>query len=103
VLPMYVAKGAPTMTSERTQSYSRVVRTIDELGPTKLLAGEQQRIRDAADTLIFCPGIDADERAAIADVEALVNHLIESGRWTAERAFELRDDVLGCGPLALAA
>jgi hypothetical protein len=100
---MYVAKGAPTMTSERTQSYSRVVRTIDEIGPTKLLAGEQQRIRDAADTLVFCVGIDADERAAIADVEALVNHLIESGRWTAERGFELRDDVLGCGPLALAA
>jgi hypothetical protein len=100
---MYVAKGAPTMTSERTQSYSRVVRTIDEIGPTKLLAGEQQRIRDAADTLVFCAGIDADERAAIADVEALINHLIESGRWTTERGFELRDDVLGCGPLALAA
>jgi hypothetical protein len=91
------------MTSERTQSYSRVVRTIDELGPTKLLAGEQQRLRDAADTLIFCAGIDADERAAIADVESLVAHLTESGRWTAERAGELRDDVLGCGPLALAA
>jgi hypothetical protein len=91
------------MTSERTQSYSRVVRTIDEIGPTKLLAGEQQRIRDAADTLVFCAGIDADERAAIADVEALINHLIESGRWTTERGFELRDDVLGCGPLALAA
>jgi hypothetical protein len=91
------------MTSERTQSYSRVVRTIDELGPTKLLAGEQQRLRDAADTLIFCAGIEADERAAIADVEALVAHLADSGRWTAERAAELRDDVLGCGPLALAA
>jgi len=98
-----VVKGAPTMTSERTQSYSRVVRTIDELGPTKLLAGEQQRIRDAADTLIFCAGIDEAERAAIADVDSLVGHLIESGRWTAERASELRDDVLGCGPLALAA
>ena len=91
------------MTSERTQSYSRVVRTIDELGPTKLLAGEQQRIRDAADTLIFGAGVDEAERAAIADIEALVGHLVESGRWTTERAAELRDDVLGCGPLVLAA
>jgi hypothetical protein len=100
---MYVAKGAPSMTSERTQSYSRVVRTIDELGPTKLLAGEQQRVRDAADTLVLCAGIEEAERAAIADVESLVGHLVGSGRWTAERASELRDDVLGCGPLALAA
>jgi hypothetical protein len=103
VLPMYVAKGAPTMTSERTQSYSRVVRTLDDLGPAKLQADEQRRIREAADTLIFCAGIEANERAAIADLEALVAHLAESGRWTAERAVELRDDVLGCGPLALAA
>jgi hypothetical protein len=91
------------MTSERTQSYSRVVRTLDDLGPAKLLADEQQRIRDAADTLVFCAGIEDAERTAIADVEALVGHLAESGRWTAERAAELRDDVLGCGPLALAA
>jgi hypothetical protein len=88
------------MTSERTQSYSRVVRTIDEIGPAKLLDAEQQRLRDAADTLIFSAGVEAAERAAIADVEALVEHLTESGRWTAERASELRDDVLGCGPLA---
>jgi hypothetical protein len=100
VMPMTEAKGEPTMTSERTQSYSRVVRTLDDLGPTKLLETEQERIRDAADTLIFAAGIDAAESAAIADVEALVDHLIESGRWTAERAEELRSDLLGCGPLA---
>jgi hypothetical protein len=99
VMPMTVAKGE-TMTSERTQSYSRVVRTLDDLGPTKLLATEQERIRDAADTLIFSAGVEDAERAAIADVQALVDHLIESGRWTAERAEELRDDLLGCGPLA---
>jgi hypothetical protein len=97
---MNVAERSTTMTSERTQSYSRVVHTIDEIGPAKLLAAEQQRLRDAADTLIFSAGIEDAERAAIADVEALVEHLSESGRWSAERAAELRDDVLGCGPLA---
>ena len=88
------------MTSERTQSYARVVRTLDDLGPAKLLATEQERIRDAADTLIFAAGVEDAERAAIADVETLVEHLVESGRWTAERADELRFDLLGCGPLA---
>ncbi len=91
------------MTSERTQSYTRVVRTLDDLGPTKLLAAEQERIRDAADTLIFSTDLRDDDLVAIADVEALVDHLVSSGRWTSERAGELRDDVLGCGPLALLA
>lgn len=88
------------MTSERTQAYTRVVRTLDELGPTKLQPGEQERIREAADTLIFSETIDATERATIADVEALVDHLVESGRWTVERGEELRSDLFGCGPLA---
>jgi hypothetical protein len=88
------------LTSERTQAYARVVRTLDELGPTKLQPGEQERIREAADTLIFSETIDATERATLDDVEALADHLVESGRWTAERAGELRGDLLGCGPLA---
>ena len=41
------------MTSERTQAYGRVVRTLQDVGPTKLHAAEQERVRDAADTLIF--------------------------------------------------
>ena len=32
------------MTNERTQAYGRVVQTLDELGPTKLLPAEQARI-----------------------------------------------------------
>ena len=88
------------MTSERTQAYTRIVRTLDDLGPTKLQPGEQERIREAADTLIFSDTIETTKHAAIADVQALVDHLVESGRWTAERAGELRSDLLGCGPLA---
>jgi hypothetical protein len=88
------------LTSERTQSYSRVIHTLDELGPTKLLPGEQERIRDAADALIFSERIETAASEAIADIDALIEHLVESGRWTAERAAELRSDLLGCGPLA---
>jgi hypothetical protein len=87
------------MTSERTQAYGRVVRTLEDVGPTKLHAAEQARIRDAADTLIFASSPD-EARAALADVEALCEHLVATDRWTAERADELGQDLLACGPLA---
>ena len=87
------------MTSVRTQAYGRVVKTLDDIGPAKLQPAEQERIREAADNLIFAA--DPDEaRLVLADVEALAAHLSTSGRWTAERADELVRDILACGPLA---
>jgi hypothetical protein len=85
------------MNSDRTQAYGRVVKTLGDLGPAKLLDSEQERIRDAADTLIFAASIE-DAAAALADVDALAEHLAESGRWTEERARELAADVMACGP-----
>jgi hypothetical protein len=85
------------MTNERTQAYGRVVQTLDELGPTKLLAAEQARIRDAADTLIFAADLDA-AREALRDMGALAEHLLASGRWLEERVDNLVADLLGCGP-----
>ena len=89
------------MTSERAQAYGRVVRTLEELGTTKLNAAEQERIRDAADALLFCedPTTDA-ARDALADMEGLTSHLTGTERWTEERAQRLLDDVTACGPLA---
>jgi hypothetical protein len=87
------------MNSERTHAYGRVVKTLDDLGPAKLHASEQDRVREAADTLIFAAGLD-EARDALRDVEALAAHLVESGRWTEERVDELVDDLLACGPLA---
>jgi hypothetical protein len=88
------------MTSERTQAYGRIVKTLEDLGPAKLLASEQERIREAADTLIFASGSDDHVIAALDDVRALADHLAESGRWTDERAAALVDDVAAAGPLA---
>jgi hypothetical protein len=87
------------MTATRTQAYGRVVKTLDDLGPTKLQPVEQDRIRDAADTLIFATDHD-EARAALADVDALAEHLVASGRWAEERADQLVDDLLACGPVA---
>jgi hypothetical protein len=88
------------MNSDRTQAYGRIVKTLEDLGPAKLLDSEQQRIRDAADTLIFAAGPDQDVMSAVEDVRTLAEHLAESGRWTDERAAKLVDDLAACGPLA---
>ena len=86
------------MNNERTQAYGRVVKTLDELGPTKLQPAELDRVREAADTLIFASGIE-ETRAAMADVEFLIEHLVASDRWSEERARQLVDDLLACGPV----
>ena len=90
------------MTSERTQAYGRVVKTLDELGPTKLLTAEQGRIRDAADTLIFSADL-AEARDALLDISRLAEHLVTSGRWLEERVDQLIADLLACGPEPVAA
>ena len=88
------------MNSERAQAYGRVIATIEELGPAKLQAGEMERIRQAADTLLFSETLDAPgAREALDDVEALTTHLVESDRWTVERANRLFDDVYETGPV----
>lgn len=89
------------MTSERSQAYGRVMRTIERAGPAKLSDAEQDRIRTAADALFFCEILssDPDARAAVADMTALCRDLVESERWLDESAKGLLDDVVACGPL----
>jgi hypothetical protein len=86
------------MNSERTQAYGRVVKTLDDLGPTKLQPAEQERIREAADTLIFAAGLE-EARGALEDVDALAESLVTSERWSEERAQQLVEDLLACGPV----
>ena len=73
------------MNTERTQAYGRVVKTFEDLGPAKLQPAELDRVRDAADTLIFASGLE-EARDAMADVDVLVEHLVASDRWSEERA-----------------
>src|SRR5436309_1046682 len=87
------------MNSERANAYRQVMYTLQELGPSKLLAVEQDRIRDAADTLIFCPDPrrDGNAREALSDIDALCRALVDSGRWEHVTAARLADDVAACG------
>lgn len=93
-------RNSAVMTGQRARAYARVMNTIRDLGPAKLLPSERERIRTAADTLVFCASIatDPSARAAFLDVEALCEHLVASGRWGAERAAELENDLWLSGP-----
>jgi hypothetical protein len=88
------------MTSERAQAYGRVTATLAEVGPVKLQPAEQETIREAADTLLFCEDVAGDPAAqeAIGAMEQLVERLVDSDRWTRERAQDLLRDVESCGP-----
>jgi hypothetical protein len=88
------------MSPERTQAYRRVMHTLDELGPSKLLSDEQERIRLAADNLIFSSSLGEDDaaRAGLRDAEELCAALVESGRWESVTAERLEQDLRDCGP-----
>lgn len=91
------------MNSERAQAYGRIVATIEDIGATKLQTAEVERIRAAADTLLFSEDLDAADgaaRDALADAESLTEALVEADRWTEERAARLFDDLAQCGPIA---
>jgi hypothetical protein len=92
------------MTSERTQAYGRVIRTLEDLGPAKLLPAEQESVREAADALFFCEsGTDPIAGEALHRIRTVVDHLVASERWTEERASELVRDLEACGPASLVA
>ncbi|HEY0343957.1 MAG TPA: hypothetical protein VGC59_04900 [Solirubrobacteraceae bacterium] len=84
------------MDTDRSNAYGRVVKTLEDLGPAKLSASEQQVIRTAADALLF----DGDAYDELAAVEDLAQQLVDAGRLSAERARLLVDDVAACGPSA---
>ncbi|HUJ35355.1 MAG TPA: hypothetical protein VLW51_09095 [Solirubrobacteraceae bacterium] len=88
------------MSPERSHAYRRVMKTLDDMGPSKLLESEQQRIRYAADNLIFSTDLRTDVEAcdALEDVAALCRALVESERWEQATAMRLVDDVCECGP-----
>jgi hypothetical protein len=88
------------MTPDRASAYRRVIQTLNELGPSKLLDGEQERIRNAADSLIFSRDLveDPAARDALDDVARLCGALLQSGRWEHAGVARLAGDISQCGP-----
>ena len=88
------------MTTNRARAYGRVMTLIEELGPAKLHAPEQQAIRHAADALLFTTDVASDEeaKAALGRVDAVVQTLVDNDRLIPETADSLLDAVEACGP-----
>jgi hypothetical protein len=88
------------MSPERSQAYRRVMYTLDELGPSKLLDEEQERVRSAADSLLFASDLteDGSAQAALDDAGKLCRALVDSGRWEKVTAARLAHDLRSCGP-----
>jgi len=88
------------MSPQRAAAYRRITQTLEEIGPSKLLLSEQERIRYTADTLIFCADLFADDcaRDCLEDTELLCELLVQSGRWERVTAERLDRDVHACGP-----
>lgn len=88
------------MSPERTQAYRRVIDALDQLGPSKLWGDEQERIRYAADSLIFSANLaeDGAARDALEEAGKLCSALVASGRWESITAARLAGDLSACGP-----
>jgi hypothetical protein len=88
------------MTTNRARAYGRVMTLLDELGPAKLHADEQQAVREAADALLFTTDVaaDADAKDALTRLENAMERLVEADRLIPERADAILDAVEACGP-----
>jgi hypothetical protein len=92
------------VTSRRAEAYGRVVRILEGPDAQQLRPDEVARIREAADSLVFCEDVDLDPdaRDAADEIADLAVELVESGRWDEDMAESLVSDVLACGPMAFA-
>jgi hypothetical protein len=88
--------------AERTQAYGRVMKILRDLSESKLHADEQQTVREAADSLIFCENLSDDHAAeqALSDLYEMTDRLVENDRLSPEATIELTSEVEACGPLA---
>ncbi len=88
------------MTTNRARAYGRVIDILDELGPAKLHADEQQVVRDAADALLFTADVasDTQAKAALNAAVALVERLVDNERLLPETGEGILDAIESCGP-----
>ncbi len=86
------------MTTERAEAYGRVMRTLAEMGPSKLQPFEQDVIRDAADAALFADDDSPIALVAVIEVNELAARLVESDRWLIDAVVRLVADVEACGP-----
>jgi len=88
--------------SDRTQAYGRVIKALNDLADSKLHPEEQQIVREAADSLLFCEDMASDPAAelALGELYELTDRLVENDRMSSEATLRLTADIEACGPMA---
>jgi hypothetical protein len=88
------------MTSDRSDAYGRVMKTLADVGPAKLQPAERELVREAADAMFFAEDLVGDIHAAeaLSRLGRLAASLVDSDRWLFETAERLVRDVEACGP-----
>ena len=84
------------MNAQRAESYLKVVSVLDSEGGVTLRPDEVIKLRHAADTLFF---EEEGRSEAVEKAKAVLSRVVESERWSEERADRLSDDIEGCGSL----
>jgi hypothetical protein len=72
------------------------MKTLADIGPSKLHDDEQELIREAADTLFFAE--DAGPADVLDRVDELATRLVDSGRLLEDTAHKLMQDLEDAGP-----
>lgn len=101
------------MTGERSFAYAGLMRSLRRLEAIGgLLPDEGDQIRAAADSLLFADddarsaayvGASFDELGSVKHALALIEGLVELGRWPAPMARRTLDGLAACGPAAMQA
>jgi hypothetical protein len=88
------------MTSDRSNAYGRVMKTLADIGPAKLQPAEDEIVREAADAMFFAEDLEGNlhAAAALSRLGQLAARLVDSDRWLFETAERLVHDVEACGP-----
>lgn len=76
--------------SERGQAYTALVEAVRRRGEGSLHKAERELLFDAADALLFDEPEATDKRQ---EAGAMIEALVESGRWTESAAGELSDQL----------
>jgi hypothetical protein len=88
------------MNADRAAAYGRVMKTLSDMGPSKLQPSERDLIREATDAMLFADDLasDAHARMAYDALQEMAERLVEADRWLFQTADKLMNDVEDCGP-----
>ncbi|MEI6447712.1 MAG: hypothetical protein WCO96_07515 [Actinomycetes bacterium] len=86
------------MNTRRAESYMQLIDVLSKEDGVTLRPSETEALRNAADALFFEEESVAEARDG---AQAVLDALVDSGRWSEERANQLAASLDGCGALAV--